>query len=203
MEALDKKMKILLVVVSVLVLIICGLAWKLAANVEESRRQNNTVILPENQITNENVYQNEVGLKKEDAKEVVAQIERIKQGKTKSDDSYIEYDTDDEGNYAPVVAAKIEKKDPTLPPLALAKTDKTVVTESKDDKGGAKVDVYKIDTYQDWEIGIGIGRHDGDSYIPVSIQRNYDNVHSIALEAHFSVDRGQFNGAEIQWKVGF
>ena len=201
-EGFDKKMKALVIVVSVCVLIICGLAWKLAAKTEELRQKENTVILQDNQITNENVYQNTVGLKKEDAEDVVAKIEKIKEGKTKADASYVEYESDDEGNYAPIVAEKIDKKDPTLPPEAIKKTDKTVITETKTDEG-AKVDVYKINTYRNWELGMGMGRHDGDNYAVVSIQRNYDKVHSVAVEAHYSVDKGQFNGAEVQWKVHF
>lgn len=35
-----------------------------------------------------------------------------------------------------------------------------------------------------WEIGIGVGTHDGDTYIPVSIQRDYKVDKAVRLEIH-------------------
>ena len=201
----DRKEKVLLAIICGLLLVIVGLSFyltKLNADISKQSAHGAVTVLTEEHAKNENVLQNTVGLRKSDAKEV----SQIIKGERKSDitDSYTEYETDDEGHYAPVVSHKIETKDPTLPPAAIKKTDKTVVVESKDEEtGGAKVDVYKINTYRDWELGVGVGRHDGDNYGVVSIQRNYDKAHSVAVEGHWSLNQNRFNGAEVQWKVHF
>ena len=202
MEMFDRKAKALLAVIVGLLIVIVGMAFYITRQKREVSPAHETIILPEDYASNENVLQNTVGLRKSDAKEVAEVI----RGDRKSDitDSYTEYETDDEGHYAPIVSHKIEAKDPTLPPAAIKKTDKTVVVESKDEEtGGAKVDVYKINTYRNWEFGMGVGRHDGDNYGVVSIQRNYDKAHSVAVEGHWSIDKNEFNGAEVQWKVHF
>ncbi len=104
------------------------------------------------------------------------------------------------------VTTYVEKQlatgDSTLPPEALEKTDKTVVVEQKDNPE-IPVGIYKINTYKNWEVGTGIGVQDGNPYIPLSVQRNYDRNHSILLEAHYGLRDQQINGGEVQWKVHF
>ena len=104
------------------------------------------------------------------------------------------------------VTTYVEKQlatgDSTLPPEALEKTDKTVVVEQKDNPE-VPVGIYKINTYKNWEVGTGIGVQDGNPYIPLSVQRNYDRSHSILLEAHYGLRDQKVNGGEVQWKVHF
>ena len=104
------------------------------------------------------------------------------------------------------VTTYVEKQlatgDSTLPPEALEKTDKTVVVEQKDNPE-VPVGIYKINTYKNWEVGTGIGVQDGNPYIPLSVQRNYDRNHSILLEAHYGLRDQKVNGGEVQWKVHF
>ena len=87
--------------------------------------------------------------------------------------------------------------DTTLPKEALKDTDKTVVATN-----GTKVDVYKINTYRNWEAGVGIGKLNGKTYIPVAIQRNYDRCHSVELQANLDT-AGHVNGGQVMWKVHF
>lgn len=202
---MENKTKVFLSVIAALVVVIIGLVvWIMTR--PEPKPQVQTNIMTEEHVMNENALQNTQGVKRQDAEDIVQRIERIKEGKRNADAyAYVEEDEAEEaGGYAEVVERKIQQKDPTMPPEALKQTDKTIIVENeKETKDGVKVGVYKINTYRNWEIGMGVGRHEGDTYIPLSIQRNYDKAHSVALEAHFSVDRGEFNGAEIQYKIHF
>ena len=101
-----------------------------------------------------------------------------------------------------VIEEKIATGDSTLPPEALEKTDRTVVVEQKDNLE-IPVGIYKINTYKNWEVGTGVGCQDGEPYIPLSIQRNYDRNHSVMLEAHYGLKDQKVNGGEVQWKVHF
>lgn len=101
-----------------------------------------------------------------------------------------------------VIEEKLATGDSTLPPEALEKTDRTVVVEQKNNPE-IPVGIYKINTYKNWEVGTGIGMQDGNPYIPLSVQRNYDRNHSILLEAHYGLRDQKVNGGEVQWKVHF
>ena len=90
---------------------------------------------------------------------------------------------------AKIVEKQIENK--TAPPLPPA--DKTIVTPQE-----TKVDVYRIDLDADWEVGIGYGNHDGDSYIPIEIQRNYSKHKAIAAEVHMDMSLQKVKGYEIK-----
>ena len=84
------------------------------------------------------------------------------------------------------------------------KSDYTfVVPKVEDADKKATIDIYKVNTYKNWELGIGAGVHDGDTYIPVSIQRNYSRTHSVAFEVHYDIDDKKINGGEVQWKCHF
>ena len=100
------------------------------------------------------------------------------------------------------VQEKLAQNDPTLPPEALEKTDKTIVAEQPENKE-VPVGIYKINTYRNWEIGVGAGVHDGKAYIPVSLQRNYKKDRSVVLELHYDLKDNKVNGGEVQWKVHF
>ena len=94
---------------------------------------------------------------------------------------------------------RIDKKDPTLPPEALEKTDRTVVAEQPENKD-YQVGVYKINTYRNWYIGTGIGVHDRDVYVPVSLQRNFSK--NEAVEAQVQVDPKDMSvdGGQLMYK---
>ena len=50
----------------------------------------------------------------------------------------------------------------------------------------------------DWEVGVGVGQHDGDLYYPVSLQRNYKANKAIRVELHIKDDLSKVNGYEVQ-----
>lgn len=50
-----------------------------------------------------------------------------------------------------------------------------------------------------WEAGVGIGVHDSEAYIPVSIQRNYKQDRAVEVEVQVDT-KGNFKGAEVTHK---
>jgi hypothetical protein len=54
-----------------------------------------------------------------------------------------------------------------------------------------------------WELGVGLGRHEGDTYIPVSVQRNYTYKKAIQIELHIDPRNQKVSGVEIQHKWRF
>ena len=54
-----------------------------------------------------------------------------------------------------------------------------------------------------WELGVGLGRHEGDTYIPVSVQRNYNHNKAFQLELHIDPSSQKVTGAELQHKWRF
>ena len=169
----------------IVIVILCAVGWFLW-------HREPATVMPQEQTTDVNAVQNRLEVNKQNAKEIVTQIKEIHTYTKEPVATYIETSPEP----VKAVEEKLEKKDVTLPPEALKDTDKTVVTTD-----GTKVDVYKINTYRNWEFGVGIGRHGNESYVPVSLQRNYDRVHSITVEAH--VNEQGIRGGEVQWKVHF
>ena len=52
-----------------------------------------------------------------------------------------------------------------------------------------------------WELGVGIGKHNGDTYIPLSIQRNYKADKAVSVEIHLDAkDPSKVNGGEVMHK---
>ena len=53
-----------------------------------------------------------------------------------------------------------------------------------------------------WEVGVGVGSHDGDVYFPVFIQRNLSHDRAVEGVVHLS-DSGKVNGGEVLYKHRF
>lgn len=56
---------------------------------------------------------------------------------------------------------------------------------------------------RNWEVGTGIGVHDGDMYIPVEIQRNYTVNKAWSAEAHIDPQGFKVTGGELKHKWMF
>lgn len=106
------------------------------------------------------------------------------------------------GSVVKVVQDRLLRNDSTLPSLALEKTDRTVVAEQPNNKE-VPVGIYKINTYRNWEMGVGIGVHEGDYYVPVSLQRNYSRNHSVEVEVHLKPTQKIVDGGEVKWNTHF
>ena len=160
-----------------------------------------STILTSEDAQNPNVLQNELKLNKPNAELAAEQIRDAQHGVKRPQTVYHEvYEPGDSVTHT--VQKKLAKNDPTLPPEALAKTDKTVVAEQPENKD-VPVGIYKINNYRNWELGVGTGVHNGKAYIPVSLQRNYKKDRSVVLELHYDLKDNKVNGGEVQWKVHF
>lgn len=54
-----------------------------------------------------------------------------------------------------------------------------------------------------WELGVGLGSHEGDTYLPVSVQRNYTYKKAIQIELHIDPSDQKVTGVELQHKWRF
>ena len=97
---------------------------------------------------------------------------------------------------------KIEQKDPTLPPEALEKTDKTIIAEQPENKD-YQVGVYKINLSKRWSIGTGLGQLDNKTYVPISFERLYKNNKSIEVQGNFDLEKKKINGVQVMHKWYF
>lgn len=157
--------------------------------------------MTEEHAKNINALQNELALNKQNAAALQEEILAAQAGKKPPAVTYKELPKNG-STLVETIKEKLEKGDTTLPPAALAKTDKTVVAEQPDNKE-TPVGIYKINTYRNWELGTGIGVHEGSPYIPLSLQRNYKKDRSLLLELHYGLNDHNLNGGEIQWKIHF
>lgn len=161
-----------------------------------NRDESTPTIIPQEKLLDANTIEGEIAVKPQDAKEIVTQIKEIKVYQKEPVATYVET-TNDIDEATLTTAKRIDTKDETLPKEAIEDTDRTIVSND-----GTKVDVYKINTYRNWEAGVGVGRLDDTTYFPVSLQRNYDRCHSVEVQANLGTD-GSLKGGQIMWKVHF
>lgn len=165
------------------------------------KTQEEPIVLPPEDAANENVLENKLGMNKSNARETASYIHDAQIGLRRPQSLYNERN-DGGSSVTYTVQEKLAKNDVTLPKEALAKTDATIVAEQPKNKD-VPVGIYKINNYRNWELGVGMGVHDGKTYIPVSLQRNYNKNHSVAAELHYDLKNNKVNGGEVQWKVHF
>ena len=163
--------------------------------------QEEPIILTPEEAVNENVLENKLDMNKSNARETASYIRDAQIGLRRPQTLYNERN-DDGGSVTYTVREKLARNDAALPKEALAKTDATIVAAQPENKD-VPVGIYKINNYRNWELGVGMGVHDGKTYIPVSLQRNYSKNHSVAVELHYDLKDNKVNGGEVQWKVHF
>ena len=163
--------------------------------------QEEPIILTPEEAVNENVLENKLDMNKSNARETASYIRDAQIGLRRPQSLYNERN-DGGRSVTYTVQEKLARNDAALPKEALAKTDATIVAEQPENKD-VPVGIYKINNYRNWELGVGMGVHDGKTYIPVSLQRNYSKNHSVAVELHYDLKDNKVNGGEVQWKVHF
>lgn len=98
---------------------------------------------------------------------------------------------------------RIQEQDPTLPPEALEETDKTIVAPQPENEE-YQVGVYKIDLQKDWSVGTGLGVHNGDVYVPVSVSRQYDNNKAVEVQVNLDPSKNmKSEGVQVMHKWYF
>ena len=169
-------------------------------NAAESEKNQKPVEMPQEMLDNLNALQNKLDVSEQNAKFLKDALDKVQAGKTQpAANYYVTAPTVEKA--AQVVEKQIENNDPTLPPAALEKTDRTVVTPITKDAGGhvlpteqQKVDVYKIDLRKNHRIKAGATMVDSKAYETVG----YEQGRMEAL-AHF--DGTNFKGATVIYNV--
>ncbi len=181
-----------------LLLIIAYLLGRNHATVAEQEAQ--PVQIPQELTASINALQNKLDISEQNAKNLAAAIAKIQTGQTTSTATYyVTAPTVEKA--ADIVQQQITAKDPTLPPAALEKTDRTVVTPITQDSTGAtlpanqqKVGVYKIDLRKDHRIKIGATVIDNKAYAAVGYEQG-------RFEAVANTDGKTVKGGTVMWNA--
>ena len=151
-------------------------------------------------LDNVNALQNKLDISEQNAKLLQTDLDKVQTGKTQPVSNY--YVTAPTAERAATIVEKqIAANDPTLPPAALEKTDRTVVTPITKDASGQvlpaeqqKVDVYKIDLRKDHRIKAGVTVVDSTAYGTIGYEQG-----RIEALAHFSGTN--FKGGSVMYNV--
>ena len=200
-KGMSRKSRLMAVLFVCLAIILCVLFLNSCKHDDAEKTQEEPLVLTPEEAVNENVLENKLDMNKSNARETASYIRDAQIGLRHPQTLYNER-SEGGGSVTYTVKEKLARNDPTLPKEALAKTDATIVAEQPENKD-VPVGIYKINNYRNWELGVGMGIHDGKTYIPVSLQRNYSKSHSVAAELHYDLKDNKVNGCEVQWKVHF
>lgn len=184
-----------------LAIILCVLFLNSCKHDDAVEKTQEPIVLTPEEAVNETVLENKLDMNRSNARETASYIRDAQIGLRRPQTLYNERN-DDGGSVTYTVREKLARNDAALPKEALAKTDATIVAAQPENKD-VPVGIYKINNYRNWELGVGMGVHDGKTYIPVSLQRNYSKNHSVAVELHYDLKDNKVNGGEVQWKVHF
>lgn len=194
------KTPIAFIIIVIIFSVVIGLMFKKIIDLQSDLDSKPTIMTPE-QATNPNYLQNKENMSRTDAEKTTVIIEKAQQGQVQPNSTIvIQAPTPEKATE--VVKEKIEQKDPTLPPEALEKTDRTIIAEQPENKD-YQVGVYKINLSKRWSIGTGLGQLDNKTYVPISFERLYKNNKSIEVQGNFDLEKKKINGVQIMHKWYF
>lgn len=189
-----------IIAVFVLVLIAVSVFLWNKNNAKEEQLQK-AVTMTAAQATNAEYLQNELKISKQNADMMAAAVKAAQAGNLAPAITFVQSAPTVE-KAAETVTERINAGDKTLPSMALEKTDRTtVVPQEVTKKDGTKewqVWLYKINNYKNWEWGGGVGWHGGDTYYPISLQRNFNKDRALEAEYHAG---GKEKGGEVKYKI--
>lgn len=194
--------KILIVLLIIVFTVFC---YKIYNKVEEvvnhqKEVKQETIMTPQ-QATDSNYLRNTKDMSKDDAQKAVVIIEKAQSGQIQPAGTVIVQAPSAE-KATEIVKEKIQEKDPSMPPEAFEKTDRTIIAEQPDNKD-YQVGVYKINLSKRWSVGTGVGVNDGDMYIPISAERLYKNNRSLEFQVNVDAGTARPNGGQILHKWYF
>ncbi|WP_434132785.1 hypothetical protein KIAC18_000312 [Sporomusa sphaeroides] len=194
MFSLTKRQAAILLGVVLLVVLAGWLLYQSHA-AQETRLQQ-AIVLTAQQAQNINALQNELKISKQNAEMLAAAVAEAKAGQRQPEVKFI-VQAPTVQVAAEKVAEQINQRDKTLPPLALEKTDRTIVVpnEQKTSESNWDVGVFKVNNYRNWEWSTGYGQHGGDKYVPVELQRNFSKDAAVSYEHHI----GGKSGFEVKY----
>ena len=168
------------------------------AVVDKQTEKSQPVEVPQDLLNNINALQNKLDISQQNAELLQGQLEKIQTGqKLPVANYYVTAPTTEKA--ATIVEQQIKDNDPTLPPAALEKTDRTVVSAITKDATGKelapdqqKVDVYKINLRKDHRIKVGATVVDDKVYETVGYEQN-------RIEALAQLQGKDLKGATVTW----
>jgi hypothetical protein len=170
------------IIIIVAVILLAGAYFLGRNHATTAVKEAEPVVVSQDNSTNVNALQNLLNIAEQNAKDLQAKIAAIQAGHaTPVANYYVTAPTVEKA--ADTVQQQIKNNDPTLPPAALEKTDRTVVTAITKDSTGAtlpadqqKVEVYKIDLDHHIEVGGGAGIMNGKAVAVAAVQYNTKNI---------------------------
>lgn len=188
----------------VIILIVIGVY--LYNNIQEQKeleeKLHNATQLTTEQAQDVEYLQNQLDMKKDDAKETVTIIKEAQSNQIPPNTTItIQAPTPQQA--VEQTTERIQEKDPTLPPEAIEDTDKTIVSEQPENEE-YQVGVYKINLQKDWSIGTGLGINDDDVYVPLSISRQYKKDRAVDVQINLDPDDNMKpNGVQVMHRWYF
>ena len=188
----------------VIILIVIGVY--LYNNIQEQKeleeKLHNATQLTAEQAQDVEYLQNQLDMKKDDAKETVTIIKEAQSNQIPPNTTItIQAPTPQQA--VEQTTERIQEKDPTLPPEAIEDTDKTIVSEQPENEE-YQVGVYKINLQKDWSIGTGLGINDDEVYVPLSISRQYKKDRAVDIQINLDPDDNMKpNGVQVMHRWYF
>lgn len=185
---------------------------------EHESKMSRATVLSEQQASDINVLRNTIkNLNKENAEILASKVIDVNAGKIKPVDTFTVTAQSPE-QAAVDVGNRINSHDVTLPPSALEPTDITLIyphllnskeqQKAKDTGQNTQygVNVIKSNNYKGWYWSYGLGVHEGDWYVPVGLQRNFDKNHAAEVKVHVEPEGitpsdMKIRGGEINYKI--
>lgn len=189
------------IIKNILLIVIIGIISYIAYSLYEQNKEleeklDRATYVPTEQVTTTKYFEDEMDMKKDDAKDTVVIIEKAQENKIPPSTS-ITVQAPTPQQAATIVTEKIQNNDKDLPEEFTEEADKTIVTEQPKNED-YQVGVYKINNYKNWSAGVGVGTFDGDTYVPVTISRQLSKEKSIDFQINLDPDKGlKPNGFQI------
>lgn len=186
------------IIVGIIIILLVGVYFVGKHSAVQTAEEEKPVEISQDILDNTNALENKLKISEENAKLLQTELEKIQADKTTPiANYYVTAPTVEKA--ATIVEKQIADNDPTLPPAALEKTDRTVVTAITKDAAGKelaldqqKVDVYKINLRKDHRIKVGATVLDDKIYETVGYEQN-------RIEALAQLQGKDLKGATITW----
>ena len=217
-----KKISNKYVLIGIVLLVVVGMLYFFwHKDAENEARLQKAIVMSQQDAQDKNVLRNKLEVSKQNAEMLASFISRAKVGEVQSVARF-NIQAPSVTQAAEQVADRINGRDPTLPPVALEKTDNTIVTTEKlneQQQAAARnvneknvgtdkpkvneeyeVGVYKNNNYRNWEWSAGYGQQNGEGYIPIGLQRNYSKDKAIEAEVHLDPGKSRnITGWEVKY----
>ncbi|CQR71697.1 hypothetical protein SOV_04950 [Sporomusa ovata DSM 2662] len=200
MVSLTKRQAAILLGVVLLVALLVG--WLLYRNnADQEAKLQQATVLTDQQAKDINYLQNALDESKQNAELLAKAVESAQAGKLQPEVRFVVQESTAQAA-SEIVTKHINQQDQSLPPIALEKTDRTVVVpnEQKTSQANWDVGVFKVNNYKNWYVGTGIGVHEGNYYIPVGAQRNFSKDAAIDVQVHVDTNLKEINGGQVMYR---